>query len=773
MPAGAPQSPAPSSIPRLHLLALAAACLAGLAVRTVFRWSVVFRPDGVIFATNDAWHHARFIDHLVHNFPHRMTFDPYGAFPGGMIAASGPLFDYLIAALAWAAGRGAPATALTETVAAWFPAVLGALIPLPVYLVGRRLFSGAAGLVAAALVAVLPGHYLLNSSLGVTDHHVLETLLYVLLLLTFVPALDAAATASPRERVRHVLLCGLVLAAYLATWVAGAAFVAILTGWTVAACLLRHWRGRSSADLAGVVAPAFGLALLLFLPAGGVLWSQYTLLALAVGLASILLVAGLSSWSRSRGLPRWALFAALGVAAAASIALVLRLAPGLAAVGRSLVARLNPASRWMTVAELRPLLQDTLSGTLSAIWHQFTLSGFLAAVALGWLAVPPRAGSPGSRKTTPGFGLFLAWSAVLMFASLLQTRICYYAVVSVALLAGYLVWELIRGRKPIPRALLAAAVFAGVLVPNAWPIRNVNRWTGGPSRDWTLTLDWLRTATPEPFGDPAWFHRRYVSSAGQYSAPASAYGIMNWWDEGYWIIYRGRRIPVANPTQHGATTAARFYLAQDEAAAATVLRECGARYVLADPLLLLLLDAPPETDPVSIGRIPAMAQWAGTNPYAYAEIIFQEVVEGVREPLVVYYPEFYRTMAVRLYAFDGQAVTPRNSTWVIATKERKAGRRIHQDLRFAKPFDSYEAAAQYLEQHKKEDPGLRIAGLDPRRSCVPLEPLRGFRLEFASRPVPVAQQTVIETVKVFSHVHGAAQSNRRCTNSRTVSALRW
>ena len=35
--------------------------------------------------------------------------------------------------------------------------------------------------------------------------------------------------------------------------------------------------------------------------------------------------------------------------------------------------------------------------------------------------------------------------------------------------------------------------------------------------------------------------------------PPAAFSVMNWWDQGYWIMQTGRRVPVSNPTQSGAT----------------------------------------------------------------------------------------------------------------------------------------------------------------------------------------------------------------------------
>jgi len=742
-----------STLPRSHKFALAALFLLSLGIRTIFRFPLVFRPDGIMFPDNDAWYHVRGIDHLLHNFPHQMSFDPYAIYPGGMIAVVGPLHDYLVAAIVWLAGLGSPSTTLMETIAAWFPAVLAALIPVPVYFVGRLLFSGTAGLLAAALVAVLPGHFLQVTSLGVTDHHVLESFLYALLLLCFVRALDAASCQPPEPR-RVVLgwtaLCGLTLAAYLLTWIAGSFFVGILAGWTVLACLVRHWRGESCGDLARVVTPALGVALLLFLPARDVTWAASTYGALLAGIAGILLVAGLSAFFQSRGWPRVALYLGLLAIAAASAGLFLWLAPGPAAAVVAQLSLLAPRGRFSTIAELRPLLHRDLTRTVLDVWNEFTLSGFLAAAALALLTGRTLAGKPASAKADSGFGLFLFWSGVVMAVSLLQVRMCYYSVINVALLAGFLCSLLLEGRKPAHRGLIAAALFLIVFLPNAWGIRAVNQIENGPSADWVRALDWLRTATPEPFGDPAYFHRRYVSTPGEYSPPPSAYGIMNWWDEGYWVIYLGRRIPVASPNQFGAPLAARFYMARDEPSASAILRQSGARYVLTDSRMLVRLLAPGNRPPQVLGRLPSMARWAGTDPGSYTDGVWEELVEGIRGPVLVYYPSYFRSMAVHLHLFDGRAVTSKDSTWVIGTKEKQDAQGPYRGLSLVERFPTYEAAARYLEQHK-DDPSLRIVSLDGFRSCGPLEPLRGFRMEFASGPGPVEQGEVFGTVKVFSY----------------------
>ena len=65
---------------------------------------------------------------------------------------------------------------------AYLPAILGALVPIPVYFIGKELFGSRAGLISAALIAILPGQYLVRTLLGSTDHHAMEILFSTLII---------------------------------------------------------------------------------------------------------------------------------------------------------------------------------------------------------------------------------------------------------------------------------------------------------------------------------------------------------------------------------------------------------------------------------------------------------------------------------------------------------------------------------------------------------------------------------------------------------------
>ena len=106
--------------------------------------------EQVLFRGNDAYYHLRQVKYTVHNWPFTKPFDPWTRFPyGTSVGQFGTLFDQAIATAALIVGLGDPSSreiAMTLLVA---PAVIGTLIALPVYYIGKRLHSRPAGLFGA------------------------------------------------------------------------------------------------------------------------------------------------------------------------------------------------------------------------------------------------------------------------------------------------------------------------------------------------------------------------------------------------------------------------------------------------------------------------------------------------------------------------------------------------------------------------------------------------------------------------------------------------
>lgn len=709
--------------------ALALIFLAALTLRGL-NYGQVFQHDGVRFQDGDSWYHMRSIRNLMHHFPHRSGFDPYSGFPQGQDVTTGPFFDLAVGSIAWIAGFGRPSAALVDDVGAWFPAVLGALFTVPVFFLGRALFSTAAGLFAAVLIACMPGNLLTVSRLGLPDHHVAEIFFSTLMLLFMVLALDRDRPA------QYAILGGISFGCFLATRPAGGFLIAAVGAWALLQILIDYWRREGSGRISGVTLVVFLTGWLIFLPSEGLIWSDFTVLALSGGIAGIVFVAGLAWLLQSVSAPRWALLALLGAAAVVAVAGVFWRRPAEVVSLAHTVRRYLGNGPAMTVRELRPIL--TLNGrfAMSELWAQFGTCWIAALAALAWLA----GGIFGTNR--PSMNLLLVWSALMLGATLLQNRMAYFFAINAALLTGYLFGRLYesapRGNRILTMAALAL-MFIAPNLPYAWGQMQVPAWE---SDEWVETLDWMRANTPEPFGDASAFDRYDPAPRPHeiFHYPPSAYGIMNWWDYGHLISAVGRRIPVSNGMQTHAVEAAQFFLATDPDEGRKMLRATGARYVIADATLPL---ATVEHMSSGNGAFRAMPTWANKPLEDYVAAYVQQGVDGSEKLITLFLPAYYQSMLARLYLFDGKAFTPDRTTSVIQyTDEPKPHRIVKTRI-----FETYDEALKYMRGHPGQQ--LILAGLNPFASCVPLEELQDMRLVFRSRGTPEDEEAPIKTIKIF------------------------
>lgn len=119
---------------------------------------------------SDPWYMKRVVDYIVAERAH-FIFDADRAYPTGGINPRPPLFSWCLAlgglALEWLTGT--PADEVVWWSVAGFPAIFGALIVLPVAGIATRLHSAQAGVIAAWLMALMPGH-ISHSTFGLADH---------------------------------------------------------------------------------------------------------------------------------------------------------------------------------------------------------------------------------------------------------------------------------------------------------------------------------------------------------------------------------------------------------------------------------------------------------------------------------------------------------------------------------------------------------------------------------------------------------------------------
>ncbi|MCD6206477.1 MAG: oligosaccharyl transferase, archaeosortase A system-associated, partial [Methanosarcinales archaeon] len=126
-----------------------------------------------------------------------------------------------------------------------------------------------------------------------------------------------------------------------------------------------------------------------------------------------------------------------------------------------------------------------------------------------------------------------------------------------------------------------------------------------------------------------------------YPYPDTAYGVMSWWDYGFWIENIARRIPNANPFQGGigggkshAPGASTFFTAASEEEANEIADTLGTRYVVSDVEM-------------ATGKFYAITAWDGDTG-GYME---QIPIGGRWETIPTM--RYFNSMEGRLHIFDG------------------------------------------------------------------------------------------------------------------------
>ena len=750
-----------------------------LFVRISLPYDEVFVDGLVWFKGMDAWYHMHLVDNLVHNFPQLTSFDPYTHFPDGKSALFHPLTDWLVAGTAQLVGQGAPSQHVVDIVGVFLPPILGTLIILPVYFIGKALFNRWVGLLSAALVVLLPGELLNRSLLGFTDHHVAESLFSAVAILFFVLALRSAkergltftelgrkdwyVVARP---LIYAVLAGAFLGTYLLAWRGGLMLVFVISAYLAVQFIVDHLMGKSTDYLCiiGVLSLSIGSAMLLpIIDRAGM--EDIYLASLPIATLAPAALGGLSFLMANKGMKRT--YYPLGLVALTAIALALLYvaAPSLL---HSMLGRFDifiPSGTSLTIQEVHPLLFPYGHFSLQIAWLNFNTSFFLSLISFGLIL------RLSAKDQRPDRILFLVWSAIMLLAVLGQRRFGYYYTVNAALLTGYLSWRVLAfagvrrmvaplGRPVVVKrkgkgkaeaktreretrqhrvflarlTLAAAAVFFVVFFPNIGQARAVATQSPYITQGWYSSLVWLKDNSPEPLGDAAAYYELHDTS---FEYPESAYGVMSWWDYGHWITRIAHRMPISNPFQDGASAVAGYFTAQNEDSANRIMNDLGAEYVIVDHKM-------PTT------KFHAMPAFADTPEDAFYEIYHRPTEGGMLEPVRLYYPAYYQSMVARLYIFDGEAVVAEDPT-VISYEERVTKEGVkYKRLTDSKSFGTYEAAADYLAGL---DSGHCVLGsMDPLSSPVALEALEQYELVYESNAKAiVAGKKRLPEVKIFEY----------------------
>jgi dolichyl-diphosphooligosaccharide--protein glycosyltransferase len=223
-------------------------------------------------------------------------------------------------------------------------------------------------------------------------------------------------------------------------------------------------------------------------------------------------------------------------------------------------------------------------------------------------------------------------------------------------------------------------------------------------------------------------------AAGQdFDYPEQAWSIMSWWDYGHWITRVSHRIPVANPFQEGARTAARYFLTKSESEGVELVESLASRYVGTDAR-------------TSILTFNAVVAWNGAERSDDYESYSQRTSGSGLESIVLYYPAYFQSTLVRLQCLSGQAVHP-ESFRVIRYEETGGLPGAEKLIVGLERFPTYEDALAFIQSDG--DDHLRIVSTDPCVSCVPLEALERYTLVFESEEKTTLAGHDMSAVRVF------------------------
>ena len=126
----------------------------------------------------------------------------------------------------------------------------------------------------------------------------------------------------------------------------------------------------------------------------------------------------------------------------------------------------------------------------------------------------------------------------------------------------------------------------------------------------------------------------------------------------------------------------------------------------------------------------AILNWLGLNDDDYRPL-FYYVQENQIQQLLCYSLDYYSTLLVRLYTFDGQAVPGGKPYIIIYQDAQDMNGRPYKHIIDIKEMASYQDALNYIATQEIAGK-YEIVGLDPLNSPFPLEAVENYELVYSS-----------------------------------------
>ncbi len=748
----------------------------------------------MMVASDDPLYNLRQVEQILANFPNYAWYDPMTFFPTGMSVPWGPLFPTVIAILCLVAG----ATTRPEIISTGLliPPLMGVLIVVIMYFVGKICGDWKTGLLASGFTAVVSGQFFYRSLFGYMDHHIAEVLfstVFCLLYMTTIfsekdSKIDLKNITSYKKTLLLSFFTSIAYLLGLFVMPTMVLFAMIVGIFTVIQFVIDVARGKTSEYLLVINTVIFSIAIIGLLAYGlkdpGVnlifysIGHVYAYLALIGGTGFLY---GVSRFVREKS---WFYYPAVLIGSGIVFSLILFIvSPQLYNLFiSSLFSFFGQQAVTNTVQEARGWGPDLA-------WMTFNY-GLILMVGGALVMLYNNI-----KDEHPHQIFALVWSLIMLISTWQHVRYEYYLAVNVALLSAVCISFTVqhgltdirklatrissetdeaqpkevgkegsrKGKKQkktqkkgsessqsgyLVVGLVVITVGLGILFAFTSASLSYTNGSGDSIRmnpDWRESLEWMGNNTPDTGVN---YYTIYNPKTFQY--PSEAYGVMSWWDYGHMITYIAKRIPNANPFQSGVvgpTGSANYFISASEDEGNQVLDRAKTRYVITDI----------EMDTTKFW---AMATWyntsAGASPYQMTLLTPSQNVNSY-ESVLLNTPQYYLTMISRLHNFDGSLKSP-STAYYIEYAEPSLSQVSLPVITGAEAVNASEALSRAAEYNLRAPAGYHAAALSP-AITLPIQTvpaLRHYRLVHES-PSNVFNSNItdVKYVKVFEYVKGA------------------
>ena len=603
---------------------LVAVLVLGLLLR-LFAGRNSLTEKGIILPGYDEYYHMRRIFFTVTHFPNTLWFDSYLNYPQGLEITWPPLFDQISAALCVALGQHSKAG--VELAASFVPLIIGLIAIVVVYYIVRELFDHKVALLAAFMTALAP-YYLLYTMFAALDHHCLEVLFSLIILLFMIMCISRK-----EKRYFYTFACGVAMAALAYTWQGADIYLAIFLLYAAVQITLDLKEGKSSKETATILLAAYAIAFILVLPFGNTAWLSASFHGIGAMIIALCIMFALA-YIMAKSKISWKAFPLSILIISALFAIISELAGGFFGVGALIqwgMEYIWGGEMIGKIGEAEPLIYDaeTFYQVAFSNWLGLNLLFSLGGMVASLIYIRRSTGPKRQGQT-----LLLLWIVATLILTLGQSRFLYVSTITMGILISIFLFFLLdmadkrrQEAEPAPSArysrLLAGFLFLLLVLPTAWDAASFAESSPpAVAGDWQESLAWLKenSNTTSFFEEPQ---------------KVAEYSVMSWWDYGNWVLYLAERPVVANNFQAGVADAAKFYLSENEEEATAVLDARGSRYILADNKLIY-------------GKLASLTTWANEDLSSYIreEDYGSQFVAIPQERL-------YNTTLGKLYLFDG------------------------------------------------------------------------------------------------------------------------